>query len=291
MKGEIVVFVGNLAKDINITQDGKRRENFGGSAYSTSSASALVKTNEQTIGVSSWVGEDEIGQAILSALIQKGVDSTGILETQDQTLMFEVTEKADTSAEREFKEDVEKRVRINPVLPEKYLSARYVHLGAALPEQQLLWLKTFISQLSPQTQISVDAFEAYAKQNPEETLGALNHATAYVFLNDEEWKILEDWGKQSRKFDKLSFPVPVILKHGEKGASIIYPDGDSVHIPAKKVNFVNGTGAGDTLAGVFLTLRAQNIDEKTALGKAVEIATLSVTNFGIDHLYERNTLN
>ena len=102
-------------------------------------------------------------------------------------------------------------------------------------------------------------------------------------MNEEEWKILNTWAKQHGSDNQLSFLVPVILKQSQNGATIMYTS-KKYHVPAQKVHYVNGSGAGETLAGVFLTLRAQGLDEKISLQKAVTLASLSTEDFGVDHL-------
>ena len=50
--------------------------------------------------------------------------------------------------------------------------------------------------------------------------------------------------------------------------------------PAAQV--VDGTGAGEILAGTYLALRARGLPEGRALDNAVRAATSSVTEFGVD---------
>ena len=45
---------------------------------------------------------------------------------------------------------------------------------------------------------------------------------------------------------------------------------------------MDGTGAGEILAGVYLALRARGLAEGRALDYAVRAATSSVTEFGVD---------
>jgi sugar/nucleoside kinase (ribokinase family) len=45
---------------------------------------------------------------------------------------------------------------------------------------------------------------------------------------------------------------------------------------------MDGTGAGEILAGAYLALRARGLPEGRALDYAVRAATSSVTEFGVD---------
>ena len=52
-------------------------------------------------------------------------------------------------------------------------------------------------------------------------------------------------------------------------------------------NVVDKTGAGDCLNGVFMNLIANGYSNEVALKKAIEIATLSIKDFGILHIKDR----
>lgn len=246
-----------------------------------------MKKSRQIIGVVGRLGGDKLGQTILSQLQQYGVDTQGIeIARGEKTAWFELHEIGKTSAQRMFRGSLEAGDTVVSLpLPPVYRIAYYIHLATAPPKQQILWFKRYNSQTSPHTKISIDAFEAYARKNPKETYEALCLATGYIFINEEEWKTVALWLKKRHR--DLHFSVPVILKLGEKGATIIYPNMKAFHVCAKKVHYVNGTGAGETLASVFLTLRAQGVDEKHALKKAVYYASLSVQNFGVDHMLQQ----
>ena len=50
---------------------------------------------------------------------------------------------------------------------------------------------------------------------------------------------------------------------------------------------IDKTGAGDCLNGVFMNLLANSYSKENALRKAVEIATISIKDFGILKIKER----
>lgn len=288
MPDQNVVFIGHVAKNVEISFNGKRKTVFAGSGYQTSVPAVFVKTPDQRIGVVGRIGTDTLGHAMIDKLRDYGVDIEGLeIARNEKTAWFELIETRKNSSKRKFRGSLEAGNKLTTKIPDHYKRASYVHLATMPPQQQIEWLETFLHQLSANTKLSIDTLEFYARQFPDETLKSLNCATGYVFINDEEWEILENWGRKNRRFDTLVFSVPIIRKHGAMGATIFYPDGESFHVPARKVNYVNGTGAGEVLAGVFLTLRAQGRDEKTSLQKAVELASLSVEDFGIDHLFKR----
>jgi len=288
MKQEAVIFVGHLANNIDITAEGNRKETFGGSAYYTGASATLVKKEDQIIGVVGRVGEDDFGRQIISALTSQEVDVRGVeIGKDEKTAWFELTEVGETSSRRGFRGSLGAGEKTTLSFPESYKQAVFIHLATAPPKQQLEWISKISPQLSKNTKITVDAFEAYAREFPEETYHVLNMATGYIFLNEEEWEAVEKWGQADHKFKHLSFSIPAILKQGAHGATIIYPDGQRRSVSAKEMNYVNGTGAGETLTAVFLTLKTQGVDYVSALEKAVELASLSVTDFGVDHLFKK----
>ena len=284
IKLDTVVFVGHLGKDTNITSSGVKKDSFAGSGYLAAITASLVKSPKQTIGVIGRVGGDNVGKKIIDLFIHQGVDTDGIEIAQDEkSAWFTLKETGNTSYKRQFHSSLGACKKLSSSFPEKYRQAAYIHIATAPPKQQLAWLKKFSSQISPHTRITIDILEQYAKKYPKETLRVLNLATGYIFMNEEEWKILNTWAKQHGSDNQLSFLVPVILKQSQNGATIMYTS-KKYHVPAQKVHYVNGSGAGETLAGVFLTLRAQGLDEKISLQKAVTLASLSTEDFGVDHL-------
>lgn len=77
-------------------------------------------------------------------------------------------------------------------------------------------------------------------------------------------------------------PVPrVVVTQGAKGAELLDHDsGKTVSVPAKKVNVVDTTGAGDTLAGYMVAGLSMGLAPDRALQRASAAAALSVTKKG-----------
>lgn len=78
---------------------------------------------------------------------------------------------------------------------------------------------------------------------------------------------------------------PTVLKRGAKGATYIdMQAGVEFTVNAPSTNVVDTTGAGDTLAGVFLARRARGDSVEDALTDAVNVASKTVTDFGVEHI-------
>jgi sugar/nucleoside kinase (ribokinase family) len=149
-----------------------------------------------------------------------------------------------------------------------------VRLGSAPPRQRLAWLE-FLRAKGCRAQVSVDMFEPFLAAEPDTCREACARADL-IFLNAAEYRGLYDGRPHT--------PVPVIRKHGSGGAEFLAP-GLQSRIPAPPVGEVDSIGAGEILAGTFLTLRApragRGLAERYALTCAVTVATRSATEFGV----------
>jgi sugar/nucleoside kinase (ribokinase family) len=94
-----------------------------------------------------------------------------------------------------------------------------------------------------------------------------------VFLNQVEYRLL--FGQDPRT------NIPMIIKSGAAGAG--YVAGNSrLDLAAPPADAVDTTGAGEILAGVFLSLRTLGINMADALRYAVLVASAKVNEFGVD---------
>ncbi|MPN42374.1 hypothetical protein SDC9_189931 [bioreactor metagenome] len=100
--------------------------------------------------------------------------------------------------------------------------------------------------------------------------------TNLIFTNESEWEIMKKFGDDFSEKE-------MIIKRGEKGAIYKYKN-QVLTVPAPRVEAVDFSGAGDVLAGSFLVLRAKKVPIEKALKKAVDTASYSITDFGVEHL-------
>jgi ribokinase len=158
----------------------------------------------------------------------------------------------------------------NSTFPPAYRKAGHVHLATMPPVEQLHWLHR-VREVSD-CSISVDMFEATAADMPEESR-SLCYSADLVFMNERERQLL---------FSTHSRPAAgILLKLGPEGAA--YEDRTRcIRVPAPPVAAIDTTGAGEVLAGAFLSLRAVGVAIPEALTFAVEIASAKVTEFGVD---------
>ena len=72
----------------------------------------------------------------------------------------------------------------------------------------------------------------------------------------------------------------MIVKYGAGGAELLGPDPVPL-VMAPAMTEVDPVGAGEILAAVFLSLRLRGLDRAAALERAVGVASVSVTEFGV----------
>ncbi len=109
------------------------------------------------------------------------------------------------------------------------------------------------------------------------------HYVSYFLLNEVEAQDLcgEDVAEEDRP-GKLLERYPgskVVMTLGSRGC--IYQDAQTrIHCPARRVEAVDTTAAGDTFTGFFVAAIAAGIDVATALDQATKAAAISVSRKG-----------
>lgn len=274
MKEIDLSFIGHIAVDTNIDCSDRVESTLGGGGLSPAIAASTVLAPDR-IGIISKIGDDEFGTRAKSYIDNKGCNTEGLeVIPGDQTTWVVIKEMA---VGRRIAVDLGVSRDFIPSVPESHKFAKYAHIGSGPSVQQMYWFEKIRDKFSSETIISADPLEVFVRSHPQETKVLLERV-GLIFINEEEWSLVSQYGELVTK-------SPIILKRGEKGAVYIFA-GERISIPAPKVKVAHTTGAGDTLAGVFLGLRAQNVPIAKALEKAVEYASISITQFGIEHLAE-----
>jgi len=121
---------------------------------------------------------------------------------------------------------------------------------------------------------------APAQPLPRELLQKID----YLILNEIEAAMLAE--EQSDDIPLLAQKLHglgarnVVVTLGEKGVYGSFADGQQRHLPARKVQAVDTTAAGDTFIGGFIGAIAQGRDQFDAIAYAQAAAALSVTRVG-----------
>lgn len=268
-----LVIIGDTAKDINIFKGRKTNEesnkdviminNGGACYYSAVGASVFDKC-----GVVTKIGQD----FDIDNYRNLGVDITGIKMIKGNTTRFFQTFLSADGQERAFRAERNSSSKVYfEDIPRSYLAnAEYILISTTLPENQLQLIQTI--RKSSNAKIAVDTLKEFAN---EEVTREVFDSADIAFIDREFEKLLNTKAKIK------------IIKYGKTGC--LYIDGkktiaqrNSVIIPDKEV--VDKTGAGDILTGAFLTLLSKTKNPQIALKKANELATESITEYGVEHL-------
>lgn len=116
---------------------------------------------------------------------------------------------------------------------------------------------------APATQISEELIEKITYLTPNE------HETALIFGKGKDIKTLLQ-----------KYPEKLIITRGSQGVIVGMKNQEIVQVPAKSVNVVDTTGAGDTFNGAFCVRITKGDSIKEALRFANTAAGLSTEKFG-----------
>lgn len=266
-----VVIVGNIAFDINTfpkRNNGRDKvvTNKGGAGYySLIPASLFSKT-----GIVARVGND----FDIATLKSDNIDLTGLkIINNSLTTKFYHTYMTDDGQTRTFRPEVYEETMIKPTdFPEEYYSAKYIHIATNFPYMQ----KQFIDKIRKNSNaiISIDTHEAYMEKEAD-FIKEIFDSVDIAFI-DKEYNQL------------MNCKAPLkIIKMGKRGCKYIY-ENYSFIAETQERRVVDKTGAGDVVTGVFLAMMSKTNNPKKSLEVAVEIATKSVENYGVDFLLEKS---
>ncbi|MCR4629804.1 MAG: ribokinase [Clostridium sp.] len=101
----------------------------------------------------------------------------------------------------------------------------------------------------------------------------------YLTPNEHEAVLIFGEGASTEELLRR-YPEKLIITQGSRGVSTCLADGTILTVPARKVDVVDTTGAGDTLNGAFAVRRAAGDDMEKALIYANAAASLSIGKFG-----------
>lgn len=261
-----LIIIGHIAYNKDITPLGTK-VSIGGSAYYASVGSFLSQAKK--VNVIASVGNDfdlnhlsRININLLGIKVLKELDTA--LFTINQNKNNERTFNAKWGASQDLNIDIDLTF---------FKGVTHVHLATMPPSQQIQWID-FIRTIDKDIFISVDTFEAFAKIDKALSILTVDKSD-FFFSNEAEYSLLD--------LNVNYIAKKHILKLGKNGA--IYRDGkNEIKVSPPKVNAIETTGAGEILAGSFLTYVCNNEPPEKALKKAVNYASLSVEKFGVEHL-------
>ncbi|HEY1487841.1 MAG TPA: PfkB family carbohydrate kinase, partial [Micromonosporaceae bacterium] len=232
--GVALVIIGHFGFAEDHTPSGSSLS-YGGSGYACAVGAGAGDPGR--VGVVAHIGAD----LDLDAIVKLGVDTRGAVRMPGLAPRLTITQHSAT--ERSFRSEL--GVAATPAtdaFPIAYASTRHVHLATTPPSEQLHWLRT-IRQRLPGVTVSVDMFEATAAEFPDASR-ELCRLADLVFANEAERRTL---------FTDHPLPTTdMVLKNGAHGATL-HTGVEILRAPAPACDVVDTTGAGEVLAGAFLS--------------------------------------
>lgn len=263
------VVIGNLAFDYNFFPNREEKEviNIGGATlYSGIPASLFTK-----VGIVAKVGEDYD----LTIFDNLNFDTTGIKVVEGKTTVFTHEFQSEDGQKRIFKEFINPNTYLTSKdIPTKYLNAKYIHICTNYPDTQLELVK-YIKQNSKAI-VSIDTLEDYYYDDKQ-------------FKKIKESFDLIDIAFIDKEFNKLfDCKAPIkIIKLGKEGCKYIDKYKEfQVKAPICE-HVIDKTGSGDCVTGVYGALKTLDYSDEEALQIAVNIATESIKDYGMFHLYKK----
>ena len=155
-------------------------------------------------------------------------------------------------------------------IPKNFLEAKFIHFTTSDPKYLLEMIKQ-VKQNSNAI-LSVDTNNWFSRMKETKEIFDI----VDIAFIDKEFKELLNCNAKTK-----------IIKLGEKGCIYKAKNKEFYQPAVVKKNVVDKLGAGDCLNGVFMNLTANGFNEEYALKKAVEVATLSIDDYGILKLKDK----
>ena len=135
--------------------------------------------------------------------------------------------------------------------------------------------KQFIDMIRKNSKaiISIDTHEAYMEEEAE-FIKEIFDSVDIAFIDKEYIQLLD-----------CKAPVKII-KMGKKGCKYQYKDKCFI-AETEERKVIDKTGAGDVVTGVFLSMMSKTQDPVQSLKTAVNVATKSIGDYGVDFLINR----
>lgn len=128
--------------------------------------------------------------------------------------------------------------------------------------------------------IAFDPSSTYFLEKHHKRVLEFLNGVDFFFPNLEEGRLLTNKNTPQEIMEQLCDLVKYpVLKMGEDGC-LIHQDGHICHIPAKKLNVIDTTGAGDSFIGAFLATYFKQSNIQTAATYATQIAAKTVQQIG-----------
>ncbi|MBD3219532.1 MAG: hypothetical protein GF310_14775, partial [candidate division Zixibacteria bacterium] len=157
-----------------------------------------------------------------------------------------------------------------------YYKAKYLHIAAAPPEQQLKWINDIKAEGKYEGTFSVDVSEKFVGEDNGSLIKVFEQCE-FVFAGENGFKLM----------DKIDIEEKVIILRKNDGGTELWIDGElQLDEKAPEKASLDTTGYTGVLAGAFLALVSLGVVEEIAFEVASRVAGMSLDDFGVEHLLD-----
>lgn len=297
-----VVAIGELLVDFTYhgrSENGMRlfEQNPGGAPANVLCALANLGLNVAFIGK---VGKDMHGDFLRSVLLEKGIDTSGLIIAGDvfTTLAFvELSESGERAFSFARKPGADTCLLPGEVKSELLKNCKIFHFGAVCLSNEPSRTTTIEAAKAAKAAGAIISFDPNYREslwkNTEEAAKVIGSVLSFVDvikISDEEMELLTGSVSYEAAADillKKGISCAVITL-GENGSYAAVKDA-SIHVPALKVPVIDTTGAGDAFWGGFLYQLAKTgylpdsytkLELKKAVTFASAVASLCIQKRG-----------
>jgi len=279
-----LLVVGSVALDTVETPFGEIKEGLGGSATYFSTAASFF-TDVQLVAV---IGED-FPEAHINFLKERKIDIAGLERNMGQTFRWKGEYGYQLNEAKTLKTDLNVFESFRPKLPLSYTKADYLFLGNIDPSLQFDVMK----QVVKPKLIACDTMNFWISGSRDGLVKTLA-GVDILMINEGEARALScefNLMKAAKVILALG-PKTLIVKRGEYGA-LMFNGKKIFAVPAYPLESVfDPTGAGDSFAGGFMGVVAQNanngdISDTTLRQAAIYgsvMASFCVEAFSLDRM-------
>jgi sugar/nucleoside kinase (ribokinase family) len=164
-----------------------------------------------------------------------------------------------------------------------------VHLTSFISDSAMQEQIKLVSSLDEAVMVSFDPGSTYAKKGLD-AIHPMIKRSAIMFINEQELRMITGQNGVAGVGDLMRMgPKTVVLKMGAAG-SILFFGGGNHFIPAKRVEVVDKTGAGDVYASGFLAGILRGWTPEDCAEFATQAAGRSIGAAGRDGYPDKNML-
>ncbi len=261
-----LLVVGSVALDTVKTPFGTIEEGLGGSATYFATAASFF-TDVQLVAV---IGED-FPEEHINFLKERKIDLAGLERNMGQTFRWKGEYGYQLNEAKTLQTDLNVFESFRPKLPVSYTKAPYLFLGNIDPRLQF----DVMNQVIGPKVIACDTMNFWIGGNRDGLVKTLA-GVHILMINEGEARALSgefNLVKAAKVILSLG-PKTLIVKRGEYGA-LMFNGNKIFAVPAYPLESVfDPTGAGDSFAGGFMGVIAQNADSGDISDKTLRQAAI-----------------